>query len=576
MGTISTQSMSDDPVPLNRANTRHTHASTETESDDTLGQPVRLTTTNALARTATNVITPREDEFLTRVLSRAPTNYSTPLPEMGDGKPLPPPVPKDRQIYRVEFDSEEDPTNPYNWSNGKKLWQAIVLAANTIIVTLGSASFSPATIGISEEFHVSRVVSVIGVTLYVMGFACGPVLWGPLSEQLGRKIPMVLGMFLFICFTFATGAAKDLQTIMLGRFFAGACGSNTLAVVPAAYADIYRVKARGVAVTIFAFVVFAGPELGPIVGGYICNSFLGWRWALYIIGIGSSAVTVLMLVCYEETFHPIILVAKAKELRERTGNWAIYAQQETVEVDFQQLIVGNLIRPLKMLCVEPILLLLTGYSGYVYGLLYALLSAIPIIYEGYGFKGGNVYLPYIGLFVGALVYVVVSVLIFEPRFHKVLARSGQPVCPEARLEPMMIGAVTFTIGIFWMCWTGAYPDDVHWIVPTIGAGFFGFGMLNIFQPIVGYLLDAYLLLAASAMSAKTFLRSIMGASFPLYTTQMFNNLGIQWAGTLLGCLSALLLPVPFIFYKYGAWIRSKSKYAINLDDIPEGEKVPGC
>jgi hypothetical protein len=67
--------------------------------------------------------------------------------------------------------------------------------------------------------------------------------------------------------------------------------------------------------------------------------------------------------------------------------------------------------------------------------------------------------------------------------------------------------------------------------------------------------------AASAIAANTLLRSIAGAGFPLFAVQMFNNLGIQWAGTLLGCLAAVMIPIPVIFYLYGSRIRARSKFA---------------
>ncbi|KAI5906327.1 Major facilitator superfamily multidrug transporter FLU1, partial [Candida parapsilosis] len=84
----------------------------------------------------------------------------------------------------------------------------------------------------------------------------------------------------------------------------------------------------------------------------------------------------------------------------------------------------------------------------------------------------------------------------------------------------------------------------------------------IFLPTMNYIIDCYLYVAASALAGNTFLRSGFGAAFPLFTTQMFNNLTIKWAATLLGCLGALMIPVPFLFYKYGGYIRSKSKFAM--------------
>jgi MFS transporter, DHA1 family, multidrug resistance protein len=67
--------------------------------------------------------------------------------------------------------------------------------------------------------------------------------------------------------------------------------------------------------------------------------------------------------------------------------------------------------------------------------------------------------------------------------------------------------------------------------------------------------------AASAIAGNTFLRSLAGAGFPLFSTYMFEGMGIQWASTLLGCVAALLVPIPVIFYVYGHRIRQHSSFA---------------
>ena len=114
-----------------------------------------------------------------------------------------------------------------------------------------------------------------------------------------------------------------------------------------------------------------------------------------------------------------------------------------------------------------------------------------------------------------------------------------------------------------MGWTGDYAEHVHWIVPVIGAFFVGNGLMLIFLPTMNYIIECYLYIAASALAGNTFLRSSFGGAFPLFSPQMFNNLTIKWAATLLGCLGLLMLPLPFVFYKYGAAARRKSKNAMS-------------
>lgn len=106
-----------------------------------------------------------------------------------------------------------------------------------------------------------------------------------------------------------------------------------------------------------------------------------------------------------------------------------------------------------------------------------------------------------------------------------------------------------------------FTRDIHWAVPAVSGIFTGFGLMSIFLQALNYLVDAYLMFAASAIAGNTFMRSLAGAGFPLFARQMFEGMGIQWASTLLGCIAVVLAPIPFVFYIYGGKIRARSAYA---------------
>lgn len=179
------------------------------------------------------------------------------------------------------------------------------------------------------------------------------------SELYGRRLPILVGSFGFGVFSIAVAVAKDLQTIMICRFFEGLFGSCPLTVVAAIFADMFDNRLRGLAVAVFGATVFMGPLLAPFVGGFIVISYLGWRWTQYLTAIMGFSSFILALFFQQETYPPVILVSKASELRRRTKNWGIHAKQEEVEVDFAELATKNLLRPLKILFNEPIVLLVS-------------------------------------------------------------------------------------------------------------------------------------------------------------------------------------------------------------------------
>ncbi|KAL3231767.1 Polyamine transporter 1 [Nakaseomyces bracarensis] len=487
-------------------------------------------------------------------------DYSNCLP-MGGDRPYPPPLPEQSQ-YEVTFDGPNDPIHPFNWPIKTKVWICVVLCLNCICISMGSSIFASAVPQICEIYHVIQVVAILGVTLYVLGFAASPVIYAPLSEVYGRRGVLIIASFGFVLFQFAVATAKDLQTIMICRFFGGLIGAAPMAVVPAAFADMFDVRIRGKAICLFSLGVFVGPILSPVMGSYIAQRTT-WRWLEYVTGCFAGAIFVAVALIFKETHHPTILVQKAKDMRKATNNWGIHAAHEQVELSIKDIAQRTITRPIFMLFTEPLLLIITIYNSFVYGILYLMLEAYPIVFvEGYGFVD-NGELPYIALIIGMLLCTA-FIWYFENDYLKRIQKAGKLV-PEARLIPMVFSGVVFPIGILWFCWTGNYPHKIHWICPTIAGSFIGFGLMGIFLPCLNYIIEAYLPLAASAVAANTFMRSAFGAVFPLFAGYMFRGMGTGWAGLLLGLFAAALIPVPLVLLKYGEQIRKRSKDAYYVE-----------
>lgn len=421
-----------------------------------------------------------------------------PLPAFGAGKPYPPLLPE-REEYVVEFDGADDPLHAQNWSFGRKLAVAAMLGYTTFIAAFGSSIFSAATRSVAVKFHVSFEVGILGVSLYVLGFATGPIFWAPFSELQGRRMPLVIGSFGFTIFQFAVAVAKDLQTALICRFWGGFFGASPLTIVAAVFSDMFGNRTRGLAITIFSITVFSGPLLAPFIGGFIDTSYLGWRWTEYLTGILSSVAFILNLVFLRETYPPMILVEKASELRRRTKNWGIHAKQEEIEVDFNELIEKNFSRPLRMLFTEPIVFLLSLYMSFIYGLLYLFLTAYPLVFQvKHGFSPGVGGLPYFGIIIGEIIAGIV-IFIRQPSFNRKLAANGGFPIPEWRCPEIIAGGISFAIGLFWFGWTG-YKASIPWIVPTLSGLLLGFGIMCIFLQSLNYLVDAYLMVSSVLLS----------------------------------------------------------------------------
>lgn len=211
------------------------------------------------------------------------------------------------------------------------------------------------------------------------------------------------------------------------------------------------------AISVYALTVFGGPFLAPVVGGFTTTSYLGWRWTLYLPAILGFSDLLLLLFFSKETFAACILVEKAAMLRRQTSNWAIHAEQEKIELDIGAVAGKYLTRPLRMLLTEPIVLVVSMYMSFIYGLVYALLGAYPYVFSHvYGMDTGVCDLPFLGLLLGVLL-ALGFILGQHKSFIKKLEENNDKVIPEWRLAPAILGSVAFTLGLFWYV---SQPFDV--------------------------------------------------------------------------------------------------------------------
>ncbi|GLA03845.1 hypothetical protein AnigIFM60653_003861 [Aspergillus niger] len=492
-----------------------------------------------------------------------PTDAATYVLSFGRGRPHPPLLPN-REDYVVDFDGPDDPAFPQNWPMRVRLYISVILAFTCISSTFDSAVFSPSMSAVAKEFDVSVEVAALASSVYIAGYAFGPLIWAPLSERHGRRLPFIVAMLGFGIFNTAVAVSKDLQTLIICRFFCGVFGSSPLINVAAIFADMYDNRTRGIAIALFANTVFLGPLVASCVGGFINKSYLGWRWTAYIPSFMGYTTCLLNLLFLRETYAPAILTSKATRMRQITGNWGIHSRQEQIELNLHDLVINNLGRPLQMLFKEPLIMAVTVYLSFVYGLLYCFLSAYSSIFQGvYAMSAGVSGLPMLSNVVGLLGATAYMIHVNKNYNTKLKANNNIPI-PEWRLPPAIVGGVLFSAGLFWLGWTG-FARTIHWIVPTLSGLFTGAGLLMIFIQLFNYLIDTYLAYAASALAANTFCRSLVAAGFPLFSRQMFGNMGIQWAGTLLGCLAVALVPIPLAFLRYGKRLRLRSQFAPVLD-----------
>ncbi|KAF7560488.1 hypothetical protein G7046_g3656 [Stylonectria norvegica] len=450
-------------------------------------------------------------------------------------------------------DWDDDPNNPYNWPAWKKALQVVMLSSTALLASIGTSIMSPARTELMNEFNVSSTVALLPLTMYVLALGFGPVIGGPLSETVGRYPIYVGSVPLGALFTIGAGFTHNIGALCFLRFLAALCWGPVLAVATGSLSETFQPKSRGPVSAIFILMPFLGPGIGPVIGSFVVHR-KGWRWTQWTL-VFFAIFSLIITAFSHETFHPVIKRKLAKQRgQEVPPSPPLKAQLKTFAVI-------SLIRPVRMIFVEPIVGFICLYVAVEFGTLFSFFAAVPYTFGSvYHFTLEQSGLVFLSLVIGCA-FGLMTVLLCDI-FHYRKQASRYPlhqIPPEHRLYPAMIGSFGLPIGLFWYAWTAR--EGISWASPAAAIIPFAWGNLCVFVSTIQYTTDTYHgNVVASAASANSLARYGFAGVFPLFTLQMYEKLGIDWASSLLGFLSIALLPVPWVMYKYGAGIRAKSQY----------------
>ncbi|KAF2464969.1 MFS general substrate transporter [Lindgomyces ingoldianus] len=449
----------------------------------------------------------------------------------------------------VGWESGDDPANPQNWTWGKKWTLMFFMAASSTFSPMASSLCAPGTSLTLEEYGLtSKTIGTLMISIFVLGYAVGPLFLAPLSEIYGRVLVINASNAFFNAFILGCSFAPNMMSLIVMRLLAGIGGSAIMTIVSAVIGDVSSAQTR-------SSVMY----LGPIAGGFI-SEHLGWRWAYWVLLMGSGPLNIIMVFFMSESNHPTILEKKARRLKKEQGRDDLHSYLE-MRLPPHEVLARSIVRPVKFLFKSPIVFLISLYVSIVYGTLYLLFTTIPIVFQDrYHFALQYTGLAYLGLGVGMFIALGVIMKSNDRNVTRLREKNNGVFEPEMRLSTTTYFAPFMPVALFIYGWT--VHHKVHWIVPCLSFVPYGFGLLGIFVPCQTYMVDAFLETAASAVAALVCLRCIFGALLPLVGPRVYESLGLGWGNTLLGFVTLAVTPVPFAFLKYGGWIRKK--YPVKL------------
>jgi MFS family permease len=165
----------------------------------------------------------------------------------------------------------DDPENPQVWPGFVRWLQLSLIGFATLSLTAASSAYGAAQPDLESEFHVSGEVTLLGISLFVLGFGAGPLIWSPLSDIYGRRTMYIFSFGMLTLWTSVTIASQNIASVLVFRFLAGFFGGVPLSSAGASVADMFPLRQRGIAIAVFVSTAFLGPAVGPITGGFIAE-----------------------------------------------------------------------------------------------------------------------------------------------------------------------------------------------------------------------------------------------------------------------------------------------------------------
>jgi multidrug resistance protein len=421
--------------------------------------------------------------------------------------------------------------DPFEWSAKRKnltIWVACVITALT---AFSAGSYSPGIGQMTEEWGISNVAALVGITTFTTGFAIAPMVLAPFSEINGRRPVFIASGILFVICQLCSGLTQSYAGMLVVRFFLGVGGSTFSTMVGGVVSDIYHAEDRNTPMALFSGGALFGTGFGPLISGFVAQN-ASWRWIFYMQAIADGLMVALICVTFKETRGSVLLSRKASalnkyyEARESVGyfgfnmpssdkpaspivsqrlRWKVKSDEERASLT--RMISLSLYRPFHLLFTEPVVFWFSLWVAFSWAVLYLTLAAIPLVFQSnHGFSLQQANSVFAAMCIASILATILS--IYQ---EKIARRYGKLAnSPEGRLYFACVESACMPIGLFMFGWTSF--ASVHWIVPSIAIGIATVGIFAIYLSTFNYLADTYHRYASSALAAQSFCRNMLGKS----------------------------------------------------------------
>ncbi|KAL2142833.1 hypothetical protein VTI28DRAFT_664 [Corynascus sepedonium] len=469
----------------------------------------------------------------------------------------------------VEFDHSGDAENPLDWPAPFKWAVVSMLAAMAFTVTMTCISTVPLASDIVRDLSPSpkpsKSASVLLVTIWELGEAAGPLLIAPLSEMFGRYPVMNAANLVFVSASVLAATSSTVPQFVAARMLNGlAVAVNVLN--PAIVGDMFASEERGAAMSLLFLAPLMGGAFGPMIGSAVADSY-GWRTVVWMTVVISSACELLFLLCFRETYKVAILRRRAKRLSAHAAG-----SGKTFRTAFDQAeglataghsewkkLRDSVLRPAVVLCSSGVLMTVSLFSSVVFTFFYIYSTTLSdILLDFYHLSPVEVGSCFTIFSIGSTISVVICNRTLD-RIYVYMRSTNKGVGkPEFRLPLSIIGAFALPLSVAAYGWSAQLRLPLFVLLFSMCA--MGTSLMLAMIPVMNYVVDAFGLFSASAVTGIIVTRCLMSTFLPLTTAPLVDALGYGWGFMVLAGLSLVLAPIPILMLRYGEHWRKFSRY----------------
>ena len=169
-------------------------------------------------------------------------------------------------------------------SNPNRVLVILILGALSTISPMSIDMYLPAFPQMAAAFHTSPAKVSLSLSTYFIGLAVGQLIYGPLLDRFGRKLPLYAGLMLFFVMSFACMFAPNMETLLAFRCVQALGGCAAAVASMAMVRDFFPAKDAAKIISLLILILGVSPMLAPTIGTYVALAW-GWRYVFVVLAM---------------------------------------------------------------------------------------------------------------------------------------------------------------------------------------------------------------------------------------------------------------------------------------------------